>query len=241
MRPGKIHPRQGRPARTCSIPRASPVSLRPASAASIGCPRRKVTRGLDSFRTYHGVPDPVLLTVCLYPFPRPAHISGQLPAVGRPLRWRREPGKSPSSWSGPRLAVAGTLVARDPRGLRVRRWSSGWVRWRGLTSGSQCRGGRIVFPLWRDVPAGRPLTADERERRILIRSVRPPGLDSRRPGRQPSHPSADVGARTGPCADRLPRRSAGGTNHGKESSKFNQDCTICRTCRWPMADCSVPK
>ena len=37
------------------------------------------------------------------------------------------------------------------------------------------------------------------------------------------------------------RHSTGDVNHGKYSSKFNQDCTICRTCRWPMADCSVPK
>ena len=98
-----------------------------------------------------------------------------------------------------------------------------------------------MFPLWRDVPAGRPLTADERERRILIRSVRPPGLDSRRPGRQPSHPSADVGARRGPCADRLPRQSTDGVNHGKESSKFNWDCTICRTCRSTISDSTVLK
>ena len=59
--------------------------LRGVIAASIGCPRRKVTRGLDSFRTYHGVPDPVLLTVCLYPFPRPAHISDSCPPLAAPL------------------------------------------------------------------------------------------------------------------------------------------------------------
>ena len=31
--------------------------------------------------------------------------------------------------------------------------------------------------------------------------------------------------------------------HGarKKSSKFNQDCMICRTCRWPRSDSSVLK
>ncbi len=29
----------------------------------------------------------------------------------------------------------------------------------------------------------------------------------------------------------LPRRVLKDVNHGKESHKFNQDCTICRTCR----------
>ena len=30
-------------------------------------------------------------------------------------------------------------------------------------------------------------------------------------------------------------------NHGKESSKVNWDCTICRTCRWIRSDSSVLK
>ena len=30
-------------------------------------------------------------------------------------------------------------------------------------------------------------------------------------------------------------------NHGKESSKFNQDCTICRTCRPTLPDAAVLK
>ena len=30
-----------------------------------------------------------------------------------------------------------------------------------------------------------------------------------------------------------------GVNHGKKSSKFNRDCTICRSCRWSSADSSV--
>ena len=30
----------------------------------------------------------------------------------------------------------------------------------------------------------------------------------------------------------LKQRTAGGANHGKESRKFNQDRTICLSCRW---------
>ena len=30
-------------------------------------------------------------------------------------------------------------------------------------------------------------------------------------------------------------------NHGKESSKFNQDCAICRTCRPTIPDAAVLK
>ena len=37
------------------------------------------------------------------------------------------------------------------------------------------------------------------------------------------------------------RQSTDDVNHGKKSSKFNQDCTICRTCRWPRSDSSVLK
>ena len=37
------------------------------------------------------------------------------------------------------------------------------------------------------------------------------------------------------------QRTGGGPNHGKESSKFNQDCTICRTCRSTISDSTVPK
>ena len=37
------------------------------------------------------------------------------------------------------------------------------------------------------------------------------------------------------------RQSSGGVNHGKESSKFNQDCTICRSCRCAGSGSSGPK
>ena len=37
------------------------------------------------------------------------------------------------------------------------------------------------------------------------------------------------------------KRSTGGANHGKRSSKFNQDCTICRSCRRAMSGPTVLK
>ena len=35
------------------------------------------------------------------------------------------------------------------------------------------------------------------------------------------------------------RRSAEDVNRGRKSSKFNQDCTICPSCRWTTSDFSV--
>ena len=32
-----------------------------------------------------------------------------------------------------------------------------------------------------------------------------------------------------------------GVNPGKKSSKFNQDCTICRSCRWMISGSAVPQ
>ena len=39
----------------------------------------------------------------------------------------------------------------------------------------------------------------------------------------------------------LVAQTAKAPNHGKKSSKVNQDCTICRTCRWLRSDSSVLK
>ncbi len=39
----------------------------------------------------------------------------------------------------------------------------------------------------------------------------------------------------------LIQRITDGLNHGKESSKLNQDCTICRTCRPTLPDAAVLK
>ena len=39
----------------------------------------------------------------------------------------------------------------------------------------------------------------------------------------------------------LAKRLREAANHGKESSKFNQDCTICRPCRSKTPDCIVRK
>ena len=37
------------------------------------------------------------------------------------------------------------------------------------------------------------------------------------------------------------RRSAKGLNHGRRSRKFNQDCTICRSCRWVTTGSALPE
>ncbi len=39
----------------------------------------------------------------------------------------------------------------------------------------------------------------------------------------------------------LLRRTPEDMNYGKESSKSNWDCTICRTCRWTISDSTVLK
>ena len=41
--------------------------------------------------------------------------------------------------------------------------------------------------------------------------------------------------------DWLLSRSTGAVIHGKEPSKFNQDCTICASCRWKIPGCIVPQ
>ena len=33
------------------------------------------------------------------------------------------------------------------------------------------------------------------------------------------------------CMYKYGKRRTGGTNHGKKPRKFNQDCTICHSCR----------
>ena len=45
----------------------------------------------------------------------------------------------------------------------------------------------------------------------------------------------------GPVGGALDRHIPVSVNPGKKSSKFNQDCMICRTCRWPRSDSSVLK
>ena len=37
------------------------------------------------------------------------------------------------------------------------------------------------------------------------------------------------------------RRNTRSLNHGRRSRKFNQDCTICHSCRWRTSDPNVPK
>lgn len=37
----------------------------------------------------------------------------------------------------------------------------------------------------------------------------------------------------------LAQRSNQGLNHGKKSRKFNPDCTICHSCRFPRSDSIV--
>ena len=37
------------------------------------------------------------------------------------------------------------------------------------------------------------------------------------------------------------RQSTSGADHGKRPPKFNQDCTICRSCRWHGIPMNRPK
>ena len=44
-----------------------------------------------------------------------------------------------------------------------------------------------------------------------------------------------------PQCSTLRRRSTDHANHGKESRKFNQGCTICHSCRYAISDFTVSK
>ena len=93
-------------------------SIRPVGAALREPLARMEMRGsgpnrhrrLEAFRLTLGFPDPVSLTVCPYSFLRlclhvPTAAFRSLFSFPRPLRWRREPGRIPSSSSLPRRSA----------------------------------------------------------------------------------------------------------------------------------------
>ena len=76
----------------------------------------------------------------------------------------------------------------------------------------------------------------------LARLAARPAAPRLRPAAARSRPARRAAAAPARTARTTPaRRSSGGVNHGKESSKFNQDCTICRTCRPTIPDAAVLK
>ena len=76
----------------------------------------------------------------------------------------------------------------------------------------------------------------------LARLAARPAAPRLRPASARSRPARRAAAAPARTARTTPaRRSSGGLNPGKKSSKFNQDCAICRTCRPTIPDAAVLK
>ena len=97
----------------------------------------------------------------------------------------------------------------------------------------------------RFVPGGkrRREPVEGRPAEDVCQGIRPPRPSSvRAPESVYTHPI--VGGRDrafSGLAGVVGRRIPASSNHGKKSSKFNQDCTICRTCRLTRSDSATPK